>query len=92
MIFSDLVKLVAEGESETLEFKKSTGQLQRAGETLCAFLNGKGGRVFFGVTDSGKIVGQEATDSTLQAIAEMIRRLEPSIHISVQQFIMYPGS
>ena len=86
MIFSDLVKLVAEGESETLEFKKSTGQLQRAGETLCAFLNGKGGRVFFGVTDSGKIVGQEATDSTLQAIAEMIRRLEPSIHISVQQF------
>lgn len=84
MIFSDLVKLVVAGESETLEFKKSTGQLQRAGETLCAFLNGQGGRVLFGVTDSGKIVGQEVTDSTMQSIAEMIRHLEPAVHISAQ--------
>jgi len=35
-----LKKLVAAGESETVEFKKSTAQLPRAGETLCAFLNG----------------------------------------------------
>ena len=84
MIFEELAQVVAAGESETLEFKKSTGQLQRAGETLCAFLNGKGGHVFFGVTDSGKIVGQEVTDSTLQGIAEMIRHLEPAVHISVQ--------
>ena len=32
------------GEPATLEFK-STGQLNRAGETLCAFLNGDGGTV-----------------------------------------------
>lgn len=85
MIFEELAQLVAAGESETIEFKKSTGQLQRAGETLCAFLNGKGGLVLFGVTDSGKIVGQTVTDSTLQGVAEIIRHLEPSVHISVQQ-------
>lgn len=37
----DIEQRIEAGESETLEFKKSTGQLSRAGETLCAFLNGR---------------------------------------------------
>lgn len=37
MEFEELVQLVGSGEAETLEFKKSTGQLQRAGETLSLF-------------------------------------------------------
>ena len=37
-----LTQLIANGESETLEFKRSTAELRRAGETLCAFLNGEG--------------------------------------------------
>lgn len=41
----DLEKIVRAGESETVEFKKSTAQLRRAGETLCGMLNGNGGRV-----------------------------------------------
>jgi ATP-dependent DNA helicase RecG len=36
--------LIAQGESETLELKRSTAELKPAGETLCAFLNGEGGR------------------------------------------------
>lgn len=32
----ELQKIAAAGESETVEFKKSTGLLMRAGETLCA--------------------------------------------------------
>ena len=39
-----LQSLIAQGESETLELKRSTAELKRAGETLCAFLNGDGGR------------------------------------------------
>lgn len=41
---ADLQSLVAQGESETLEFKRSTAELKRAGETLCAFLNDEGAR------------------------------------------------
>jgi predicted HTH transcriptional regulator len=41
--------IAAVGESETVEFKKSTAQFARAGETLCAFLNANGGRVFIGI-------------------------------------------
>jgi hypothetical protein len=33
------------GESEQSEFKKSTGELKGGLETLCALLNGQGGRV-----------------------------------------------
>ena len=91
MTFEELAQLIAAGESETLEFKKSTGQLQRAGETLCAFLNGQGGRVVFGVTDQGKAVGQDVTDTTLQGIADILRRLEPAVYIPLTP-VLLPGS
>ena len=82
MDLAELKKIVAAGESETVEFKKSTGQLRRAGETLCAFLNGQGGRVFIGVTPQGKAVGQQITDSTLREVAAMLARFEPPAPIS----------
>lgn len=48
MDLSDLQRLVALGESVGVEFKRSTGQLERTGETLCGFLNGRGGCVLAG--------------------------------------------
>jgi hypothetical protein len=44
MTLQDLEQIAASGESVTVEFKKSTAQLPRVGETLCAFLNGQGGQ------------------------------------------------
>ena len=38
-------ELVATGESETLEFKRTTGQRSDAAKTLCAMLNQRGGHV-----------------------------------------------
>jgi predicted HTH transcriptional regulator len=55
MTLQDLEQIVAAGESETVEFKQSTGQLTRAGETLCAFLNCQGGGVFIGITAEGRM-------------------------------------
>ena len=43
MTLDQLQQLVAEGESERREFKKSTGELRGGMESLCGFLNGKGG-------------------------------------------------
>ncbi len=74
---NELERLVGEGESETVEFKKSTAQLRRAMETLCGMLNGAGGRVVIGVTPQGRIVGQQISDSTLREVAEAIRHFEP---------------
>ena len=40
----DTIKqLIAEKENGRVEFKETTGQLERGMETLCAFLNGEGG-------------------------------------------------
>ena len=52
-------------------------------ETLCAFLNGEGGTVLFGVKDNGKIIGQEVSDKTKREIAEAIRFIEPFATIAV---------
>ena len=71
------------GESVTQEFKTSTAKLKSIFETICAFLNTKGGTVFVGVKDDGRIVGQEISDQTNLEISNMVARLEPpaSIHV-----------
>ncbi len=80
----DTVKrLIAENECGRVEFKETTGQLERGMETLCAFLNGEGGTVLFGVTDKGKIIGQEVSDKTRRDIAEAINRLEPVAMVQI---------
>lgn len=71
--------LIAEKEGGKVEFKQTTGQLERGMETLCAFLNGEGGTVLFGVKDNGKIIGQEVSDKTKREIAEAIREEIPAI-------------
>jgi len=80
-----LFQLIAQGESETLEFKRSTAELKRAGETLCAFLNGEGGKVLTGVAPDGKLVGQEVADITLRDIAAMLGRFEPPARVEMSR-------
>ena len=75
MDIRELKKFVSAGESETVEFKKSTGQLRRAAETLCGMLNGTGGRVLVGVTPEGRILGQTISDKTIRDLAHL-RRLD----------------
>ena len=56
MDYKGIEKLVAFKESDNMEFKESTGQLDRSMETLCAFLNGRGGTILYGVKDNGKVI------------------------------------
>ncbi len=86
----DLIDLIDSGtETDTIEFKKTTGQLERGMETLCAFLNGEGGTVLFGVTDEGKIVGQDIAGKTKETIGEAICRLEPSAKVQISYLPMH---
>jgi len=84
-------RLIADSENSQLEFKETTGQLERGMETLYAFLNGTGGTVLFGITDKGKIIGQELSDKTKRDIAEAIRRIEPYATIDVS-YIAIPDT
>ncbi len=53
MQLQDVERLTQNGESETVEFKKSTGQCITVAKTLCGMLNGTEGMVLFGVIDKG---------------------------------------
>lgn len=74
-----LQALIAAGESQTLELKKSTAEKDRACRSLCALANGQGGQVVFGVTPSGKVVGQKVTDRTLEELAQEFQGFEPPL-------------
>ena len=56
MDIDQMTALAASGESETLEFKETTGTRREAAMTVCAFLNQQAGQALFGVAEAG-IVG-----------------------------------
>ncbi|MBW6462331.1 MAG: putative DNA binding domain-containing protein [DPANN group archaeon] len=81
----DFLSLIKTGEHETIEFKKSTAQLEKSLRTICGFLNHKGGIVYFGISDKNEIVGQEVSDSTLKSISQKIRqKIKPEIHPEIR--------
>jgi len=75
----------AAGESEILEFKRSTGQRREAARTLCAMLNHRGGRLLFGVEPDGRMAGQQVSERTLEEIAQELREIDPPVFPSVER-------
>ena len=58
MTFEELQRLIADDENIHLELKKTTGELKDGMHTACAFLNGAGGWLIFGVAPKSlKILG-----------------------------------
>ncbi len=81
----DYIRYIAtNNECVDVEFKETTGQLNRGMETLCGMINGGGGIVVFGVNNKGKIIGQEISDKTTRLIGDALRRFDPAIDIQPQ--------
>ena len=77
MNLETLRDLIQNGESERVEFKRTTGQRTEAVRSVCSMLNGQGGVVIFGVTDKGEMIGQQVSARTLENISAELRRIEP---------------
>lgn len=73
-------------ESETVEFKKSTGEHKEALQAMSAMLNKHGrGELYFGVKDNGGVIGQDVTDATIRQVAGWISdKIEPSISPTIE--------
>lgn len=91
MTTEEIRALVAAGESETVEFKATTGTRREAAQTVCAMLNHRGGRVVFGVTPAGDVVGQKAGERTIEDVSAEIRRIEPPAFPGVDRFPVKEG-
>lgn len=83
--------LVQGGESETLELKRSTGELRTGMQSMTALLNHRGGRVVFGVEPDGRIIGQHVSDRTLEDLAAEVGQLEPPAFPSIERVPVADG-
>ena len=77
-------------ENETLEFKKSTGELKEATVSICAILNKHGdGELYFGIRPDGTAVGQEISEKTLRDVSIAINNsIVPQIFPEVKEVII----
>lgn len=62
MSLHPIFQLIAKGESETLDFKKTISSASKIAKTIVAFANRKGGRLLVGVNDNGSISGTRSED------------------------------
>ena len=74
-------------ETETLEFKKSTGEMKEAMVSISSILNKHGiGTLYFGVKPNGDVIGQEVSDKTLREISQAIsEHIRPQIYPDIDK-------
>jgi ATP-dependent DNA helicase RecG len=74
-------------ETEILEFKKSTGELKEAMNSICAILNKhQHGELYFGVRPDGMVIGQIVTEESLREVSQKIGNfIEPKIYPEIQK-------
>lgn len=74
-------------ESETVEFKKPTGEHKEALQAMSAMLNKRGrGELYFGVMDNGEVIRQGVADATIRQIASWTSdEVEPSISPTIER-------
>ncbi len=74
-------------ENETLEFKKTTAELDKAMCNIASMLNKHGhGTLYFGVSPNGDVTGQAISQETLNDVSKKIMEaIRPIIYPSVQK-------
>ena len=77
-------------ETETLEYKKSTGELKEAVISIAAILNKhQKGELYFGVRNDGTPIGQIVNEKTLREVSQAIaNHIEPQIFPSITSVVI----
>jgi len=69
-------------ETETLEFKKTTGEMKEAMVSIASILNKHGvGTLYFGVKSNGDVTGQDVSESSLRDVSRVVyENIKPQIY------------
>lgn len=87
----DIAAMVAEGESERLELKATTGERREAAKTACAMLNHQGGLIIIGATSKGKVTGQQVGNTTIEHLSQEFREIDPPAFPSIERIPVADG-
>ncbi len=74
-------------ETETLEFKKSTGELKEAMISIVSILNKHGiGTLYFGVKPNGDVIGQTVSESSIRDVSRSVyESIRPQIYPAIEE-------
>jgi len=77
-------------ETETLEFKKTTGEIKEGVISISSILNKhRVGTLYFGVKPNGEAIGQEISESTLRDISRAVyESIRPQIYPVITEDIL----
>lgn len=80
----DVLSLIAKGEGQQVELKRSPAELETGVRATAAMANADGGHVIFGVSDDGTILGVEIGDQTKERVVQAITdNIDPALYPSV---------
>ena len=76
-------------ENETLEFKKTTGEIKEGMVSIASILNKHGiGTLYFGVKPNGDVMGQTVSESSLRDVSRTIfESIRPQIYPAITEEI-----
>jgi predicted HTH transcriptional regulator len=77
--------LIAEGESQTLDFKYAINDSRKIARALVAFANTDGGRLLVGVRDNGSIAGIRSDEEIYMVDTAAVLYCRPEINYTIKQ-------
>jgi predicted HTH transcriptional regulator len=80
-----LKQLIAEGESQQLDFKYCVSDSRKIARTLSAFANSDGGRILIGVRDNGSIAGIKSDEEIYMVDTAAHLFCRPEITYTIKQ-------
>ncbi len=80
----ELLELIRRKETESVEFKSGLSDINDIVETVSAISNIKGGKIFVGVSNSGKVLGIEIGKDTIERLTnKIVNNTEPKVYPSI---------
>jgi predicted HTH transcriptional regulator len=85
MYLIELYKLIEDGESFNIEFKRKFSSPEKIAKEMIAFANSKGGKIIFGVDDDKKIVGIDSEKSEIELVSYSAKfYCEPEVEFTTE--------
>lgn len=86
MTIHDLKRLVAQGESSHLEFKRKVAHPEKIVKEMVAFANTDGGQLIIGVNDNGEIPGVKFPEDEISVLNHTVEQLcKPLFEYSTEE-------